>query len=142
MQLSMKPFPAPATDRGDRRGVAATEFAVCLPVLLLLVLGMIETCSMIFVKQSLAIAAYEGAHVGIKANATVGEIRTTCEAILRDRRVQGATITVTPNNLNAIPVGDYIEVRVTAPSDRNGVLPVRFFRGRTLDASAVVMKEI
>ena len=138
----MKPLRTHRTQQNDRRGVAATEFAVCLPVLLLLVLGMIETCSMIFVKQSLAIAAYEGAHVGIKAGATAGEIRATCEGILRDRRVQGATVTVTPNDLAAVPVGEFLEVRVTAPSDRNSVLPVRFFRGRTLDASAVVMKEI
>ncbi len=42
-----------------RRGVAATEFAVCLPIIVLLVLGTIEACSLIFLKQTLAIA--EGA---------------------------------------------------------------------------------
>ena len=126
----------------DRQGVAAVEFAVCLPVILLLVLGMIETCSMIFVKQSLAVAAYEGAHAGVKFKATASEVRTTCEGILRDRRVKGATITVTPNDLRSLPLGEYFTIRVDAPSDSNGFLPLRFFRGTRLESSAVMMKEI
>ena len=125
-----------------RRGLAATEFAVCLPVLLLIILGMMETCSMIFVKQSLAVAAYEGAHTAVKPDATAAEVQAVCQAILADRRVDNAEITVTPGDLPGTPVGDYIEVRITAPSDSNGMLPLRFFRGKTLDASAVVMKEL
>lgn len=126
----------------SRRGVAAAEFAVCLPVMVLLVLGMIETCSMVFLKQSLSVAAYEGAHVAVKPGATSAEVRATCEGILRDRRVNDATVQVTPNDIPSTPQGDYMEVRITAPSNRNSVLPLRFFRGATIDAAAVVMKEI
>lgn len=128
--------------RPARRGVAAAEFAVCLPVIVLLVLAMIETCSMVFLKQSLTVAAYEGAHVALKPGATDAEVRTTCESILRDRRIQAATITIAPRRVDATPEGDYMTVRVTAPSNRNSVLPLRFFRGATIDAAAVVMKEI
>jgi Flp pilus assembly protein TadG len=126
----------------SRRGLAATEFAVCLPVLLLVVLGMMETCSMIFLKQSLAIAAYEGAHTAVKPNATSAEVQIVCQAILADRRVSDAVITVTPSDLPGLAVGEYIEVRITAPSESNNMLPLRFFRSTILDASAVVMKEI
>ena len=128
--------------RRPQRGVAAAEFAVCLPVIVLLVLAMIETCSMVFLKQSLTVAAYEGAHVALKPGATDSEVRTTCESILRDRRINAATITVTPGNIAGIAEGDYMTVRVAAPSGRNTVLPLRFFRGATIDAAAVVMKEI
>ncbi len=69
-----------------RRGVAAAEFAVCLPVMVLLVLGMVETCSMVFLKQSLAVAAYEGAHTAVKPGATSADVRAVCDNILRDRR--------------------------------------------------------
>ena len=133
---------APRRVRRDRRGLAATEFAVCLPVLLLVVLGMMETCSMIFLKQSMAIAAYEGAHQAVKPDATAAEVQTVCQSILADRRVRDAVVTVTPNNLPALAVGEYIEIQVTAPSESNNMLPLRFFRGKVLDASAVVMKEI
>lgn len=125
-----------------RRGVAAAEFAVCLPVIVLLVLGMIETCSMIFLKQSLAVAAYEGAHMAVKPGATAGDVQTTCEGILSDRRVNAASIRVTPSTIESTPAGDYMEIRITAPSDQNSVLPLRFFRGSTIDAAAIVMKEI
>ena len=36
------------------------EFAVCLPMLMVLMLGSIEATSAIFLKQSLVAAAYEG----------------------------------------------------------------------------------
>ena len=46
--------------RRRQRGMAAVEFAVCLPVLVLLVFGAIEASSFIFLKQALTVAAYEG----------------------------------------------------------------------------------
>ena len=60
--------------RGESRsGVAAAEFAVCLPVIVLLVLAMIESCTMVFLKQSVSIAAYEGVRTALleDAGATV-----------------------------------------------------------------------
>lgn len=130
------------TRNSNRRGVAAAEFAVCLPVMVLLVLGMIETCSMIFLKQSLAVAAYEGAHMAVKPGATSAEVRATCQGILRDRRVNAANIQINPGSVDAVAPGDYMTIRVTAPSDRNGVLPLKFFRGKNLESAATVMKEI
>lgn len=125
-----------------RRGVAAAEFAVCLPVMVLLVLGMVETCSMVFLKQSLAVAAYEGAHTAVKPGATSADVRAVCDNILRDRRVRAATVQLNPSDVPSTPEGDYMEIRITAPSDQNSVLPLRFFRGTNVDAAATVMKEI
>lgn len=126
----------------DRRGVAAAEFAVCLPVLVLLLLGMIETCSMVFLKQSLACAAYEGAHTALMPDATAADVRRVAEGILADRRIQGGVVQVTPGNLASLPEGEYLEVTISAPTDRNGMIPGRFFRGQTLSSTAVMMKEI
>ncbi len=128
--------------RPPRRGVAAAEFAVCLPVIVLLVLGMIETCSMVFLKQSLSVAAYEGAHTAVRPGATSADVRATCESILRDRQVNAANVRLSPSDLAITPEGEYMEVRITAPSNENSVLPLRFFRGTNIDAAAVVMKEI
>lgn len=125
-----------------RRGVAATEFAVCLPVLMLLLLGMLEACTMIFLKQSLAVAAYEGAHTALTAGATDSDVQRVCQAILDDRRVQGGTVEIIPGSLSLINEGEYLEVRVSAPTDANAILPVRFFRGMTLRSSARMMMEL
>ncbi len=64
----------PARPRPRRQGVAAAEFAVCLPMLVLALLGMLDCCSMIFLKQSLAVAAYEGAHTALQVAATSDEM--------------------------------------------------------------------
>lgn len=127
--------------RGRRSGVAATEFAVCLPVLLLILLGTVECCTMLFLQQSLAAAAYEAGHTALRPDATSADARATAEAILADRDVRGASVVV-PANLASLAEGTYFEVRVSAPTDSNRALPLRFFGGQTLTASAVFMKEI
>ena len=143
--MNTRPFNKPDA-RGrrhrDRRGVAATEFAVCLPVIVLLVLGMIECCTMIFLKQSLTIASYEGVRTALEERAVSSDVLRTSQQILTQRRVQGGSITVNPSNIPAIPTGQYITVTVSAPADSNSVLPGSFFRGRTLSASATMMKEL
>ena len=47
--------------RTKREGAAVVEFAVCLPLIVLIVLGTIEAGSLLFLKQTLVQAAYEGA---------------------------------------------------------------------------------
>lgn len=124
-----------------RRGVAASELAVCLPVLVLLVLAMIESCTMIFLKQSLTVSAYEGIRTALKPAAVTSDVRTSSDGVLTDRRVQGGSIVITPANWETLTPGQYVTVTVSAPADRNSVIPGSFFRGRTLTASATMMKE-
>jgi Flp pilus assembly protein TadG len=124
-----------------RRGVAAAELAVCLPVVVLIVIATIEACSMVFLKQSLTVAAYEGVRTALVEGATDTSVRATCERILRDRRVEGAAVTVEPSNFGALEPGDYVDVTVTAPCDTNSVAPNTFYRGRTLTATASMMIE-
>jgi Flp pilus assembly protein TadG len=119
------------SNRQARRGVAATEFAVCLPVLMLLLLGTIECCSMIFLKQTLAVAAYEAGHAALAPGATTAQAQAAAQAILTERRIAGGTITIAPRPLESI----------TAPTNTNRVLPLNFFGGRTLTATASFMRE-
>ncbi|HEX6961937.1 MAG TPA: TadE/TadG family type IV pilus assembly protein [Lacipirellula sp.] len=125
----------------NRRGVAASELAVCLPVLVLLVLAMIEACTMIFLKQSLTVASYEGIRQALQPSASVADVEAKCNAVLVDRRVQGGQITIRPRNFQSLAPGEFIEVTVSAPAGANSVIPGSFFRGRTLSASATMMKE-
>lgn len=118
---------------------------MCLPALILLLLGMLgmlEACSMIFIKQSLACAAYEGAHTAVAPGATAADIRRACLDVLADRRVRGASVDVLPGDPRSVAEGRYIEVRVSTGTDANSLLPLKFFRGRTLTVTASMMKEV
>jgi Flp pilus assembly protein TadG len=131
----------PFTRRRGGRGVAAAELAVCLPVVVLLVIATLEACSAVFLKQSLTVAAYEGVRTAIVPSATSTSIQTTCNQILKDRRVQGGKVTVSPSNIASLNPGDYVDVTITAPCASNSVVPLSFYRGRNMTAKASMMIE-
>lgn len=131
----------PLIGRRRTRGVAAVELAVCLPIVALLVIATIEACSAVFLKQSLTVAAYEGARTALEENATAGSVQTTCNQILTDRRVKGVTVTVQPADIASLNPGDFVDVTITAPCTPNSVVPTTFYRGRSLSATASMMIE-
>jgi Flp pilus assembly protein TadG len=126
---------------GKRRGVAAAELAVCLPVVVLLVIATIESCSALFLKQSLTASAYEGVRAAIKKGATTATVQTACNQILTDRRIQSSQVTLTPASIASLKPGDFVDVTVSAPCNPNSPVPTTFFRGRTLTAKASMMIE-
>jgi Flp pilus assembly protein TadG len=131
----------PSSQPAARRGVAAAELAVCLPIVVLLVLATIEACSMIFLKQSLTAASYEGVRTALVKDATTNDVQAACNQILSDRRIDGATVTVTPPNVAALEPGDLVAVTVTAPCAANSVIPVMFYRGQSMESTASMMIE-
>ena len=124
-----------------RAGVAASEFAVCLPILVLIFMGMIEACTMIFLKQSLSVAAYEGMRTALEQNASLTDVEQTCQQILDERRVRGANISLSPTNFNALRPGEYFTLSVSAPCNDNSIIPASFFSGKTMTGAATMMKE-
>ena len=127
--------------RRQRRGVAAAELAVCLPVVVLLVLATIEACSMVFLKQSLSVAAYEGARTALADGTTAADVRSKCDQIFRDRGIDGASVSTSPSNFDRVGPGVFIDVTATAPCERNTVLPNMFYRGRRVSATVSMMTE-
>ncbi len=125
----------------QRRGAVMVETAVCLPVLVLLILGMLEACRMIYLQQSLKIAAFEGARTSLIPGTVSGDVTAVSQQVLDDRSVQGATITVDPINYETAPVGTFISVEITAPCDQNHFLSTVFFQNRTMTGEVQLMKE-
>jgi Flp pilus assembly protein TadG len=121
--------------------VAAAELAVCLPIVVLLVVATIEACSMVFLKQSLSVTAYEGVRTAIESGATAADVQRTCQQILADRHVAGATVSVKPSNIPAAAPGSYVDVTVSAPCAGNSVVPLQFYRGKSLTTTASMMVE-
>ncbi len=126
--------------RRKRRAAAVAEFAICLPVLLVLIVGGIESTSMIFLTQSLNVAAYEGARAAIRNTGNTSETLNRCQEVIAERNIVGANIDVTPANLDDVDRGTQITVRVSAPCAANSAIRLNFFSG-SLQAQAVMIKE-
>jgi Flp pilus assembly protein TadG len=124
-----------------RRGVAAAELAVCLPIVVVLVIATIESCSALFLKQSLTASAYEGVREAIAKGATTASVQTACNQIITDRRIQGSQVKLSTASISTLKPGDFIDVTVSAPCTPNSPVPTTFFRGRTLSAKACMMIE-
>ncbi|WP_230776027.1 TadE/TadG family type IV pilus assembly protein [Roseiconus lacunae] len=126
--------------RRTRRGVAAVEFAVCLPILVLLVFGSIEASSFIFLKQSLSVASYEGIREAAKDDGTEADARARAQAILDSRGVNDYAIDF-PSGVEALGRGDQVVCQVTAPTNTNSPLAGQWITNRNLTASVVMLRE-
>ena len=62
-----------------KRGLAAVETALMLPILLLLLLGTIDTARFFWTRSVVRDAAFEGARVAIINEATATQIETTIQ---------------------------------------------------------------
>lgn len=124
-----------------RRGAAVVEFAVCLPILVLLVFGSIEATSLIFLKQSLQTAAYEGARQAVKQGALTAEVSRVAEDILDSRQIQDATITFPLGDVRSIGRGQLVAVEVSAPTRSNSPIAGRIIADRVFTVRTVMVKE-
>ncbi|WP_182870407.1 TadE/TadG family type IV pilus assembly protein [Rhodopirellula sp. JC639] len=127
--------------RGRKRGgVAAVEFAVCLPVIVLLVFGSIEASSFIFLKQSLSVACYEGIREAAKPGSTESQADARALAILESRGVNDFEIRF-PSGVENLQRGDQVICEVSAPTQTNSPIAGEFVSNRNLTARVVMLKE-
>lgn len=127
----------------SRRGAATAEFAVCLPVLVILVIGINETCSAIFLKEQVTIAAYEGARVGIQRQSTDDMVEQRIYQFLDERGIEydeDAVVSISVPNFNTAGTMDHVTTTVTVPVDGN-TLTGGFFTDQNVSASITVRKE-
>jgi Flp pilus assembly protein TadG len=129
-----------ATKR-KRRGSALTEFALVLPLLVLILFATVETCSMIHLQQALKVATYEGARVSLIPGTTPANVEAAVKQVLSDRRISGGNVSVTPTDYPKQTPGTFIKVTTTAPAKGNSLVGAWFYGGRTLTTSVEMMKE-
>ena len=122
-----------------RSGAVVTELAIVSPILVFLVLVTVSICNLIFLKQSLTVAAFEAARVAIIPGATTQDIELQAQQICQIRRVSGATVTISPVDFQNQPYGEFISVTVSAPSNQTNV-DLGFLSG-TSSASVSLMAE-
>lgn len=119
---------------GGRRAAAATELAVCLPVLTLVVFGSIQACNLIYLKHGCITAAYEGTLELAKRNATTASITRRAEQVLTARGVRAATIRLLPagSEISDAAAGTPFTIEVSADVRSNMSLSGFFPLPRTV----------
>lgn len=133
--------PARKMNDSKRKGAATVEAAVCLPLLIVLVFGSVESSNGIFLKQSLTIAAYEAAKIAASPRGTKDAATARCAEVMSVRDVDNFEITFSPNNLNENTTrGRRITVTVTVAADAASLGPLWIFEGKSLQKTVVMRR--
>lgn len=117
------------------------ESAILMPLLVLVTFGALELSNMIFLKQSLSIASYEGAKRATSPGASESQIRARVQEILASRGIANATIAVTPTITSATVRGTMVIVSVSSNGGGVGVLPVNIITQTTLRTQTAMVRQ-
>jgi len=120
----------------DEHGVAAVEFALLLPIILLILVGTIEFGLMMFTQEVLTNASREGARAGI-----IQVIPKPTDADIKDVVVnyaQNARVALTPADVAVAGAGGVFPnpLTVTVTYNYNFLVPGLFGLGPTLQLTA------
>jgi Flp pilus assembly protein TadG len=130
--------------RHRRRGTAAIEFAFIVPVLIVLTLGTIDLCSMMFLKESVTLAACEGARRGIGRDRTNADVVNRITEFLDERNINydgGSVAAFSSPGFDSAETLENVTVTVQVPCGGNLLIPSNWFDDVTLSASVTMRKE-
>lgn len=125
----------------QRTGAAIVEVALTLPILVLVCLATIDTCRVIFVRQSAKLAAFECARIGIIPGVTRTQLEQLCATFMSSRSVSQASVSLSVSELAMLSKGDLLTVTVTVPANSNALSSSWFYRGRTFSESVSILVE-
>jgi Flp pilus assembly protein TadG len=109
-----------------RRGAALVEFALCVPVLFMVLFVIVEFARVLQIQQSCRQAAFEGARAGVAIDAAATDAQTAAQNIMTAVGIKSPTITVSPNPLSY--TSPTIAVTVSASPSTYGWF-TRYFSG-------------
>lgn len=124
-----------------RRGVAVVEFAVCLPVIMILILGSIEATNAVFLKQALTTAAYEGIREAVRNSSDQSLANLRANDVLTARNVRGSSVSFIPANIDSVARGELVQIEVAAPLGQNSPFIGRVITDRSIRVRSTMVKE-
>lgn len=127
--------------RRSCKGAATVELAVCLPVLVILVLGSLSATSMIFMRQAVVQATYETVKEVVKSEGTVSTATLRGQEVLTFRNIVPTSIEFNPADPESAVEGTPVTVTIRANVDPDKFYSFGPFVGRTIEVSATMAKE-
>ncbi len=126
-------------NKNMRSGVATVEFAMTAPILFLMLYAALELGHANMVYNAVEAACYEGARVGIVPGASALECQTAAQRILDLSNIQGATVRVTPANLNTNT--QTVQVNIALPYAGTAIIPPTFTRLLNVSRQCELVRE-
>lgn len=125
-----------------RKGIAAVEMAVCLPVLMIIAMGTLETTNLISLRQRLLTVAYEAARTATAPGHTSQDGVDAGDAVLTARAINGGSVTAktaTGADVTATTAtGTEVVATVVAPFSTNSYIKPFVLAGLVTDVTVKV----
>lgn len=130
----------PKKIRQRRRGATTVEFALCLPILLAFVFGILEFSRVTQLQQSVRLATFEGARAGITLNATTSDVQSAVDHVMSALSIANYQTTITPNPLAYSSTS--ITVKVSLDPTQNAWITWFTKNTNTIDATVTLLREV
>ncbi len=124
-----------------RKGIAAIETAVMIPLLVFLTFGSIELANLIFLRQSVAIASYEGARSSTRPGGSQTSGTERIRQVLTARGVATFSVEYTPAITTSTARGTMITVTVRANTSNLTYSPFQLFTGTNVSSSTTMVRQ-
>lgn len=124
----------------NRGGAAMVEYAICLPILLALLFGLLEFARMTQLQQTARLAAFEGARAGITLNSSTADVKAAVNHVMSAVAVSTFTTTVTPATLGY--TSPTVTVNVSVPAQANAWFHWFVPNNTTISASITLSREV
>lgn len=127
-----------------RSGVASVELALILPALIALTIGTIDICTMIFLKETAVLAAYEGSRRGVARGRTNADVTSRVLEFLDERGVNydsGSVVSIGSPGFEDAMTLENVSVTVRIPASENLLIPSSIVGNLIVEASVTMRKE-
>jgi len=123
----------------NRAGALTVEFALTVPISLLLTFSLVEFARVNMIRNTLDNAVYEGARAAIVPGGTAAQAEVRARRVADSIGVTGAVVTVSPAVITDATAK--VTVTVTVPLEQNLWLVPTYFSGRALTKSCSLTRE-
>ncbi|MDF1843095.1 MAG: pilus assembly protein [Rubripirellula sp.] len=125
--------------RKQHAGAMLVEFAIVVPVLILIFFAGFEFCRVAMVRHTVDNAVYAGCRVGSVTGATAQEAESEARRVLRSIGVDNAHVEVTPEIFGLAT--REVSVSIEVPLDQNSLVPNQFVSGKTIRRELTLRRE-
>jgi Flp pilus assembly protein TadG len=124
-----------------RRGAAAIEFALVLPIFISLLLGILEFARLGMAVQVVTAAAREGCRAAALPGSTAATAQARVNSVLVQSSFPSATITLTPSDPTTAAGGSAITLSLSVPFSKISWLGTSTFINTQIGGTATFASE-